>query len=232
MKQKATLFVVVVVVVVVGSGIGLPLFGWGVLDVQGFFSDPVRAAYAALIVVQAAVVGWRTWRGAFETFRSRGLRGKLVHRQRVMPLAFRLLTLVLFLVAPYCDRHGILMIPGGDVARTVGLILYVPSMVFLWWAHASLGALHSVEVTIQAGHRLITRGPYRFIRHPMYAGLLVSTLGFALIFPSWVAIASCIPAMALVLWRITDEEHLMHKEFGEQWEGYCRRSWRLIPFVL
>ena len=80
-------------------------------------------------------------------------------------------------------------------------------------------------------HRLITGGLYRFIRHPRYLGLLVMLLGFALVFNTWVGAAADLALLAALLWRISDEEKLLQREFGPAWEAYARRTPRLIPGI-
>ena len=91
--------------------------------------------------------------------------------------------------------------------------------------------LYSPEVTIQQNHQLITHGPYRHIRHPRYLGVLLLTLGLPLTFRSWVGVLMCPAVVAVILLRIRDEETLMQREFGQEWEAYCERSWLLIPWV-
>jgi protein-S-isoprenylcysteine O-methyltransferase Ste14 len=91
--------------------------------------------------------------------------------------------------------------------------------------------MYSAEVTIQPDHHLVTTGLYRSIRHPRYLGLILLGLGAALLFRSGIGLALCVPFMAVLSWRIVDEEMVMHRAFGAEWEAYCRRSWRLIPYV-
>ncbi len=77
----------------------------------------------------------------------------------------------------------------------------------------------------------MTEGVYRYLRHPRYLGIVVFTLGFALVFRSGVGLA-LVPAETFVLlWRIGDEEALLRSEFGPAWDAYAERSWRLVPFV-
>jgi protein-S-isoprenylcysteine O-methyltransferase Ste14 len=103
--------------------------------------------------------------------------------------------------------------------------------VIVFWSGIALGRLYSAEVTIQKDHQLITDGPYRYIRHPRYAGGIIYALGFALLFRSWIGFAALILALGVFMLRIRDEEALMQAEFGQEWEAYCKRSWRLIPFI-
>lgn len=94
-----------------------------------------------------------------------------------------------------------------------------------------LGRQYLAEVTIQEGHKLITAGPYRLIRHPRYLGILFITLGASLVFRTWAGLALFTLVLALLLWRIKDEEALMAREFGDAWRAYCRRAWRLVPYI-
>ena len=65
----------------------------------------------------------------------------------------------------------------------------------------------------------------------MYLGLTVFPVGVGLVFRSWIGALLPLLLIGLFLWRIGDEEQLMHREFGVEWEAYCRRTWRLIPYV-
>jgi protein-S-isoprenylcysteine O-methyltransferase Ste14 len=101
----------------------------------------------------------------------------------------------------------------------------------VYWSGVLLGKQYSQEVTIQKGHELITAGVYRYIRNPRYLGVLLLAFGMSLLFRSWAGLVLTLPLIGVLLFRIRDEESLMHKEFGEQWEAYSKRSWRLIPFL-
>jgi protein-S-isoprenylcysteine O-methyltransferase Ste14 len=91
--------------------------------------------------------------------------------------------------------------------------------------------MYSPEVTVQEDHQLVTSGPYRIIRHPRYLGVLLVALGLSLLFRAWIGLGLGLLVLAVLLGRIRDEEALMRQEFGEAWEGYCQRSWRLVPYV-
>jgi protein-S-isoprenylcysteine O-methyltransferase Ste14 len=86
-------------------------------------------------------------------------------------------------------------------------------------------------VTVQEGHRLITAGLYRYIRHPRYLGAICVAFGASLVFRSWAGLLLNVLLPGLLLERMKDEEALMHQEFGAEWEAYCKRSWRLIPHI-
>ena len=103
--------------------------------------------------------------------------------------------------------------------------------VLMHWAQVHLDLQFSVQVTVQEGHQLITDGPYKLIRHPRYLGIILFSSGIALVFRSWATLVLVALILAVLLWRIHDEESLMGEEFGADWEAYCLRTSRLIPWL-
>jgi protein-S-isoprenylcysteine O-methyltransferase Ste14 len=207
--------------------VGLPLMAWGVRDVQGFFGDPARLAYSALALLlnsYAAIT-------IPEVGRTRGAATKVVQRQRLAVFALQVIPLALVVVAPYSDRRHIGALDAPEFVRFIGVVTYALGFLLMHWAEACLGKLFSVQVAVQDGHRLVTDGPYRYVRHPRYLGIVVFLSGIALVFRSWVALVLGAASAAVLLWRIRDEEALMRQEFGAQWSAYAGRSWRLLPFV-
>jgi len=118
----------------------------------------------------------------------------------------------------------------GQVVRWLGLVLCGLGVALMFWAGVALGKMYSGEVTIQKSHQLFTTGLYRYIRHPSYLGITSSALGLSFLFRSWVGLAVMIPIVGGLLFRIKDEEALLHQEFGREWETYCKQFWRLIPY--
>ena len=91
-------------------------------------------------------------------------------------------------------------VPLGVVAMAAGLWLF-------WRSHVDLGDNWSVTLEIDAKHALVTRGVYRFVRHPMYTSFLVSGLGQALLLANWVAGPAALVAVAvMVIVRVPNEE--------------------------
>ncbi len=88
-----------------------------------------------------------------------------------------------------------------------------------------------IRIQVERGHRLITGGPYRFVRHPGYAGMLLSFLGSGLVLGSWWSFLPLIPALVLILRRtILEDRHL--REHLEGYVGYAERvRSRLLPGV-
>jgi protein-S-isoprenylcysteine O-methyltransferase Ste14 len=112
----------------------------------------------------------------------------------------------------------------GDVTVLIGLIIAL-------WARIILGGNWSASVTFKENHELIERGPYRFVRHPIYTGILLMILGTAIISGRagpFLALIICF----LVYWqKLRQEEALLTRHFPETYPGYKSRTKALIPFL-
>jgi len=84
---------------------------------------------------------------------------------------------------------------------------------------------------VQHEHDLITSGCYRWVRHPIYSGSLLALAGAFLVFRSQVVLLALPVYMVGTLWRIADEERLLAEAFGQEYERYQARTWRLLPFI-
>ena len=112
------------------------------------------------------------------------------------------------------------------------MALTAAGLLFAVWARQYLGSNWSGTVSIKKDHQLITNGPYALVRHPIYTGVLLALVGSAMAIGEWRAVLAFALA-SLALWRkLRLEEDLMHQQFGETYQAYCRRVPALIPFVL
>ena len=111
------------------------------------------------------------------------------------------------------------------------IILTAAGIAFAIWARFYLGQNWSSAVSVKVGHELIRTGPYAWVRHPIYSGLLVALLGTAL------AHATPVGFLALALFAIgfwiksRMEEQFMRKTFGEDYLAYTRETGALIPKI-
>ena len=113
----------------------------------------------------------------------------------------------------------------GNACMALGLWLFYRS-------HADLGTNWSITLEVREGHRLVTEGVYRRVRHPMYAALLLFSAGQALVLPNWVAGPAYLVAFAILLaFRLGPEERMMAAEFGGEYAAYQVRTKRLLPGV-
>ncbi len=114
----------------------------------------------------------------------------------------------------------------------LGALLYFPGMLILLWARLTLGKNYFVSTSFGAQlfkeHQLVTNGPYAIVRHPMYSGLILASLGGLLMYTTWTTVyfACFAPFM---FFRARREETTLSAEFGEQWMQYCKHVPAFIP---
>ncbi len=197
------------------------------MDIQGFIKNPVRLAYIGVVVLLQILIVIKLP----EIGRHRGEGKKIVQRQRLAVLLLQVISLAVVIGAPYSDRWGVAALGEGNAIRYLGLVLFALGFTAMNWAEATLGKQFSVQVTIQEGHTLVTEGLYRYVRHPRYLGIIIYNVGLSLVYRSWLAVVLVAILTGVLLWRIQDEEVLMQREFGVEWQSYSTQSWRLIPFV-
>lgn len=90
----------------------------------------------------------------------------------------------------------------------------------------------SYELRVTEGHEIVQRGIYAVLRHPSYLGIILIAAGAPLLTQSLVGAAFGLVAMSgVVVWRISTEERMLRGAFGEQYDAYAARSWRLVPYV-
>jgi protein-S-isoprenylcysteine O-methyltransferase Ste14 len=113
--------------------------------------------------------------------------------------------------------------------RVVGLAVGLTGAVLLVWACVLLGRFLMHEAAVREDHALIQGGPYRFVRHPVYAGYLALLLGSGV---------ASLNVGVLLIWPVSllgiriqaaSEERLLGERFGQDYERYVRRTGRLVP---
>jgi protein-S-isoprenylcysteine O-methyltransferase Ste14 len=211
--------------------LGIPLLGWGLGDIRGFFSMGPRLGYALIVLVLGVAVARQALTTPEAIRGGRGREEKRVARQSVIRVTVILLLYAALLFLPFADRRGIGRLASIPLVRWAGGVLFGAGIGLVFWSGVALGKLYSGDVTLQEDHHLITDGPYRRIRHPRYAGGVLLGFGLALTFNSWIGLVVSVIFIGIILFRIRDEEILMQREFGQEWEEYCRRTQRLIPFI-
>jgi protein-S-isoprenylcysteine O-methyltransferase Ste14 len=120
--------------------------------------------------------------------------------------------------------------PVNAAVSIIGVILCAVGIAFLVWARLALGRNWSQTVSVKEGHELVTSGPYRYVRHPMYTGCLIACVGSAIVCAgAWIFLLVVLGA--LFLWRVGAEDKLMAQQFPNEYPDYKRRTNALIPFV-
>lgn len=112
----------------------------------------------------------------------------------------------------------------------IGLVLMAAGIVVRWWAIIVLGRFFTPDVRVQSDQGVVDRGPYRWVRHPSYTGLIVFFAGLGLALSNWLSLALLIvaPATGLVV-RINAEERALRASLGEPYRQFCASRPRLFP---
>lgn len=132
-------------------------------------------------------------------------------------------------------RRGALalhLVPGSRPVVVTGVALTYAGVAIAIWARLILGRQWSASVTLKEGHQLVRRGPYGVVRHPIYSGVMLATLGTALVVGDVAALLGTLLSYAMWYVKSRHEERFMVKRFGAEYEGYRRDTWALIPFIL
>ena len=98
----------------------------------------------------------------------------------------------------------------------------------LWGSH-HLGRNLTVTISTRADHALITSGPYRWVRHPLYTGGMMESLGVVLLVSSWAVAVAAVAFWVVVALRTAKEEAVLIETFGEDYREYQRRVGRFLP---
>lgn len=200
--------------------LGLAILGWG--GVGAFFAHPALTAVAIATLVMT-VVGLFT-HGNLST-------GEREDRSnRWVLVAFAVLGVLAAYLPALTDRLDVWTLDG-DAVRWTGVILYVLGGAIRIWPVFVLGNRFSGLVAIQPGHTLVTTGIYSVVRNPSYLGMLMLSLGWALAFRSGVGVLLAGLTLVPLIARIRSEEALLLSQFGEEYDAYRTRTWRLMPGV-
>ena len=198
--------------------LGLAVVGWG--GVESFFSSAARLALA--VVLAALSISALFSEGNL----SPGEREDRANRWVL--IVFGVIGLLSAWLPAYTDRKEIWTLDG-DTVRWLGVALFAAGGVLRLWPVFVLGRRFSGLVAIQPGHTLVTTGLYKVIRNPSYLGLLVAALGWALAFRSSLGVLLTVLLLPPLVARMRAEEKLLRAQFGQQYESYLARTWRLLP---
>jgi protein-S-isoprenylcysteine O-methyltransferase Ste14 len=168
--------------------------------------------------------------------------------QEVVTIAFLALTVLLFVIRrPVVGRHanwraGLVALAGTFLLNVVGFLPIPPSAsteailisalvivvgtLFTMWSLATLGRCFGL---MPEARGLVTRGPYRWVRHPVYLGELTSALGMLIVKPHPVIVGLYLAFFALQYWRTLLEEEALAQVFPDEYPAYRAKVARLLP---
>lgn len=198
--------------------IGLAIWGWD--GFAPFFANPARIA-GTLVMLALTIAGLFTQASLSSGEREdRGNRWVLA--------AFGILSILAGYLAPYTDRKNFWVLDG-DTMRWTSVVLVAVGGIIRLWPVFVLGKRFSGLVAIQPDHTLVTTGIYGVVRNPSYVGMMLISFAWSLVFRSGVGLILVALMIPPLIARIRSEERLLTSQFGEEYEAYRRKTWRLIP---
>ncbi len=129
-------------------------------------------------------------------------------------------------------------VPGTAIATArpvvfaLGVVLALAGIAFRQYAVATLGRFFTTRVMTQPGQTVVETGPYRFVRHPSYSGMLLTVLGVLLCSTDWLSLACFVLALPGMAYRVKVEEGALIQALGEPYREYMWRTPRLAPFLV
>ena len=176
------------------------------------------------------------WGGFFTLWRVMALRAKAAaeaesRAQRLSHLIPMLLVAFL-LIAPLPGLLAQRFVPLALWPATLGAGLTAAGIAFTCWARLTLAGNWSGDIQLKQNHELILAGPYRWVRHPIYTGLLVAFIGTALAIGEARALVAVAIAAAAFWRKLRREEAVMRREFGDAYDRYAARVPALVPFLV
>jgi protein-S-isoprenylcysteine O-methyltransferase Ste14 len=126
-----------------------------------------------------------------------------------------------------------LTIPGNPpILFATGIFFISAGILLRSWSVRKLGKLFRSKIVIQENHKLITTGPYKYLRNPSYTGVILTLIGFGIGIGNWLSLI-CLFIIALISFvrRVSFENQALLRKFGNEYKDYQKKTWSLIPFI-
>jgi protein-S-isoprenylcysteine O-methyltransferase Ste14 len=155
--------------------------------------------------------------------------GRIAFAVRSVGFFFLIGVLVAFALNPAWIRAMDLPIPAS--ARWAGFVLGLLGVVIAGWAQVTIGRQWSAQLQLTEGHRLVTSGPYAYIRHPIYAALIAISLSFALVTANCLFVGIGLLSIAVSIDRIPREERMVREGVPGYADYTAQVRFRLLPGI-
>ena len=137
-----------------------------------------------------------------------------------------------FFLSPLEYINLSIILPRNSWISSIGLVLAILGAVLVVWVYRVLGNNFSGYLSLKTAQVLVQNGPYRFIRHPAYAGYILMALGVSLGYSSLIGLISTVVfLLPSLVYRINLEEDLLTEKFGEAYPRYASKVKRLFPGI-
>ena len=139
------------------------------------------------------------------------------------------LSVITYLVNPAWMKWSEMPLP--EWARWIGVVTGIISVPLMYWLFKSIGKNITQTVKTRKEHELVTNGPYRWVRHPLYSVGTLLFLSFALMASNWFIALSSLMGLVMLMVRLPKEEGNLIEKFGDEYRNYMKRTGRLIPKI-
>jgi len=197
----------------------------GLAEIDAFGADKALTAHYQYM---AAMIGWVLFSIYWEIAAKSAAAAKSSESSGSRGVHVLLTNVALLLeIAPIRGLGRFMAV--APLIMTAGLAVEALGLLLAIWARRHLGRNWSGEITIKEDHQLIRSGPYKWLRHPIYTGLLTMYVGTAIVTGEWLALIGLMIA-AFAYWRkIRLEEASLNVAFGTEYDAYRRGTWALVP---
>lgn len=129
-----------------------------------------------------------------------------------------------------CRKNDLLILP--SLMFWIGNIFIITGIILRLYSVLTLGKFFTVSVQVNSKQKIIQTGPYKYIRHPSYSGSILSFIGIALVFRSFIGIIVTLIIIAVIYgYRINIEEKILESNFDTSYKQYKKHTKRIIPFI-
>lgn len=154
--------------------------------------------------------------------------GIVIAVPRFLLLGISLIGILSYSLDPRLMKWSLLSLPFW--MRWFGFFVGLFALLLFFWVLRSLGRNFSTTLTINKAQTLVTRGPYRWVRHPMYTSFVFLWTGFLLLSSSWfIGLTGILGFIWAIVIRTPKEEQMMINRFGDEYVAYMQRTGRYLP---
>ncbi len=179
-------------------------------------------AALGLVLIAYADAPFRTFRQSYVTHR---------WAERMVLFSIELNLFLLWTLAKVLVGRDARIAPVGAGISTawIGAALAWVGALFAIWSKVALGRWFTASFGIKRDHELVTSGPYRIVRHPIYTGLLAMLIGLGITFDSWLSVGFAVLFAIPLALHAAIEEQMLASHFGDAWRAYALTTPRIVP---
>ena len=197
------------------------------MDTEALFHLAFVVVFLSTIAARA--IGWKyVLTAEHEHLARRAAEGLPIFATRVTLGYIGVLLVLAYTLHPALTAPLTFAIP--STLRWAGFLIGMAGAALLAWVHKHLAENFTDSVLIRIHHRLVTSGPYQFIRHPMYLAFILLIAGLSLLAANWLLAVTGIALMFhIMFFRTPIEEARLHERHGKIYEMYRKRTGGLLP---